>query len=272
MATFLFWNIGRRQILDEVAAAVRENDVDILILAESQLNPAVLMSELNRGVARLYATPFNPSTALTFLIRYAPQSFEPLLDEGGISLRRFIPPIGREMLIAAMHLPSKLFSTAEEQTLNSVRASQLIRAAEERLQHQNTIVIGDLNMSPFEPGVVAADGLHGVMDKQIALRGTRLVNNQTRPFFYNPMWNYLGDEKLGPPGTYYYGGGAISHFWHMFDQVLLRPSMLNVFSSSKLKIITEVNGRSLLRNNRINRSIADHLPIAVTFDVESEPT
>src|SRR4051794_35563743 len=174
--------------------------------------------------------PFNFSDRLTFVTRYPVDAIRSLRDDGGISVRAVRPPIGIEILVVALHLPSKLYRSDAEQTLYSLRVAQLIRECEELSGHTNSLIIGDLNMDPFEDGVVSSEGLHGVMDKNVANERQRVVDGRSREYFYNPMWNFLGDETSGPPGTYFHRGGALSRFWHTFDQVLLRPSMLPYYS------------------------------------------
>lgn len=83
------------------------------------------------------------------------------------------------------------------------------------------------------------------MDRSIAMEGARTVNGQRRKFFYNPMWSHYGDEPSGPPRTYFYRGSRpITHFWHMFDQVLLRLSLLEYYAPDALQIVTMIGGRS----------------------------
>ncbi len=270
MANFLFWNVGGNELLDEIAALCLENDVDVLILAEYPVNPvsAALLHKLNVG-PRVYTCPLDPSLKITFVSRYPLGSLTPIYDEGGISIRKVTPPLGLDVLLVALHMPSKLYMSREEQTINSVRLAEAITAAETKVGHSNSILIGDLNMDPYEDGVVAADGLHAVMDKSIALELSRFVGGKARSFFYNPMWSRIGDETLyGPPGTYFRRGGQISPFWHTFDQVLLRPSLLEYYSPSALRVITKIGQRDLLSAGRIDASISDHLPILLGLEVE----
>ena len=65
--------------------------------------------------------------------------------------------------------------------------------------------------------------------------------NQSYPYFYNPMWNLYGDEpRSSAPATYYYRGSDPHElYWHMLDQVLIRPSLLNRFDFSNLEIVTQ---------------------------------
>jgi hypothetical protein len=176
-------------------------------------------------------------------------------------MREIRHPLGLKLLLVAVHFPSKLHRSSVSQTLFAARLSRAICAAEDRVGHANSLVIGDLNMDPFEDGVTAADCFHGVMDKQIVRENGRMVDGQKKFYFYNPMWNFLGDERTGPPGTYYHRGGQVSQFWHIFDQVLLRPSLLPHYSPSAIQILTSIGGRDLLREGRIDTSVSDHLPI-----------
>ncbi len=270
MATFLFWNTNGKNVQREIVAAAREHDVDVLILAEPNFDITTMTLALNADLDRVYTAPFSALSPLAIFVRYTPPSYAPIYDEGGVALRLIRPPIGREILLVAVHLPSKLHRSEHEQTMLAVHLSGVIRDAENKLGHQNTVLIGDLNMSPFEPGMIAASAIHATMDKRIASRIERRVDGKMRSFFYNPMWNWLGDENGRAPGTYFYASGDACYFWHMFDQVLLRPGLLDVFSPSNLKILTEVNGHSLIRNDRINRQYSDHLPIVITLDLERE--
>jgi hypothetical protein len=78
----------------------------------------------------------------------------------------------------------------------------VVRDVEKRVGHDRTIVVGDLNMNPFDAGIVGAEGLNAVMTKQIASQGGRKVDAVRYPFFYNPMWSHFGDSthEEYPPG------------------------------------------------------------------------
>ena len=57
--------------------------------------------------------------------------------------------------------------------------------------------------------------------------------------------------------------GHDEFFWHIVDQVLLRPDMLDSFRNEELRILTEDGEQSFLsRNGLPNTSVAsDHLPL-----------
>ena len=133
------------------------------------------------------------------------------------------------------------------------------------------MLVGDLNMNPFEDGVVGANGLHAVMSRKIAERQKRTVQNTEYKFFYNPMWSLFGDATAGPPGTYYYHSAEhVVYFWNMFDQVLIRPELLERFNNLDLKIVHSTDTLSLLSNSGgpDDKNISDHLPIFFKINLQ----
>jgi hypothetical protein len=223
---------------------------------------------LNSGRENVYIAPPNPSSYLSFFFKYPVEAIELVADQGRSAIRRIYPLIGLDILLVALHLPSKLRMKEVEQMSYAVEVSALIQEAESRVGHTRTVVIGDLNMNPFEAGLVSANGFHAVMTQTIARKRSRRVQGKDRQYFYNPMWGRMGDSSGGPPGTYYYAGSYISYFWNTFDQVLLRPDLLDVFSPDDLRVISQIGDKSLLMDNGIVNSFSDHLPIIVTLQIE----
>lgn len=76
------------------------------------------------------------------------------------------------------------------------------------------------------------------------------------------MWSLFGDKDI-PAGTYYYpNSGQVTFFWNIFDQVIVRPSLLENLKNDSLKIINQIKNISLLDSHeRPHKSISDHLPI-----------
>lgn len=269
MVTLLFWNTKKRDLEQEIGALCGDHSVDVAMLAECDIDDATLLGAINSQSDSTYIAPFDPSPLIRFISRLPAESLIPVRDEWSVAVRTLKLPIGPEISLVAAHLPSKLHMSTDEQTLNAVRVSTTIRETETEAGHSRTVVIGDLNMNPFEAGMVAASAFHATMDANIAKRYSRKVRGLHHQYFYNPMWNFLGDATVGPPGTYFRLGGEISTFWNMLDQVLLRPSLLPFYNPANLRVITRIGGRSLLkRNGRIDNSISDHLPIVLTLSIE----
>lgn len=83
----------------------------------------------------------------------------------------------------------------------------------------------------------------------------------------------VGRSDKGPPGTYYRNkSDPNAQFWHMIDQVLLRPDAIDLVDIQSLAIVTRADGIELAGpNGRPDRSYSDHLPIFIeTRDLPHE--
>jgi hypothetical protein len=270
MVAFLFWNVANRPALDLIASACRSYRVDLLILAECDLECGSVLHAVNDGRSEAFYQEVLPQHRRVRLFSSLPGgAVHRLFDGLRISICALRRPLGPELLVAAAHLPSKLHSSSNEQYFGARDLQIRIAESEARVGHSNTIVIGDLNMNPFETGMVAADGLHGVMSKGMAAGGSRRFKGQQCSFFYNPMWSRLGDESLGPPGTYFYrDSGLECLFWHTFDQVLLRPSLLPYCRPDRLRVLTAIGEHTLADALGLHSGTGDHLPIFVELATE----
>lgn len=264
----LFWNINKKPLAKEIKSLCDEHNIDVLVLAENTIAYAEILPVLNENTNRIFIAPLNPSTKISFYTRF--HDFELVHDNNNWgSIRKIVHPIGIEILLVAVHIPSKLYMNDNEQASIASRIAREIDKREQERGHTHTIVIGDFNMNPFEIGLAGADHFHGVMDKQIALKHSRIVSGEERKFFYNPMWSRLGDDSEGCAGTYYYSSSNMNnYFWNTFDQVLLRPSLLDCFHRKNLKIIDKIDGISLIENGKISKKFSDHLPVMIDLAIE----
>lgn len=244
-----------------VAELVNEYDVDILALAESSL-------DVNEEKKMLEPIGFirtdKLSERLKIYSRYPREYFEPIWDDGNMSIRQLNLPASDSVLLVIAHLPSKLFYQERDQSDFSKLVSARIHELHKQLGHSRTIIFGDLNMNPFESGLISATGFHAIMDKRIVLKGSRRIKGTDYPYFYNPMWNKFGDNRTEPPGTYYYDNSTYNnYFWNMFDQVLLSFEIIDKFNNDNLTIISSVGEHSLLtKDGRPNdKYSSDHLPL-----------
>ncbi len=265
MTTFLFWNLYKKPLQEIVANLARRHEIDVFMLAECSISPDTLLNALNQPDALEYHHVSSPGCTKIELFTRFPYEFIPTMhDESRLTIRHLKLPGLTDILLAVTHLTSKRNQSSLSQGFECTRPADDIRAMEQEIGHSRTILVGDLNMNPFEGGIVAARGFNGVMCRNIvARRGTRTIQSVEYPFFYNPMWSLLGDASPGPPGTYYGNvSEQVGYFWNMFDQVLIRPDLLECFNNDDLKILDSVGDISLLsRNGLPNKSISDHLPI-----------
>ncbi len=232
--------------------------------------PVRIVERLNSEGIALYRLPFGLSQSFILIAALPLDGVSPLYDAPGVSIRHLRPPLGDSVLFTALHLPSKLHLSAEEQALLASRVMRQIERCEQEVGHQRTVVIGDFNMNPFETGLVNSEGFHAMMSRDIVEKGSRVVSGGRRHFFYNPMWSLMGDCSAGPPGTYYYAGSSpMTLFWNTFDQVLLRPDLATRFRPGDVRVL-DVNGDTALltRHGVPRREISDHLPISLTLQLE----
>jgi hypothetical protein len=265
MITFMFWNLSKKPVVDLIASLAVRRGVNVLMLAECEVEAAALLRSLNKSArSGFHYAPSPGCEKIEIFTSFPSMYIQPEEEDDTLTMRSMKLPGLPEILLAVGHLPSKLFFSGSSQAAESAALSARIRRTESKVGHARTILVGDLNMNPFEDGMVNANGFHAVMSKDIAQREARTVQGQQYPFFYNPMWNILGDASLGPPGTYYYSRAEHRmFFWNVFDQVLVRPSLLANFSNDDLEIICSDGTTSLLTKNGIpNKARAsDHLPI-----------
>jgi hypothetical protein len=197
--------------------------------------------------------------------KFPSEFLKPFHDEDRMTIRRLDVPAKDEILLTAIHFPSKLALSDADQAFESTRYAETIAVREREAGHARTVVIGDINMNPFEFGMVGARGFNAVMTRTLAEGRTRRVQGEDYPFFYNPMWGRFGDTTRGPGGSYYYdnSGRHDNHYWNVFDQVLLRPDLLPFFSHNDLDILTHDGEHSLLdgRGRPNAETASDHLPL-----------
>jgi hypothetical protein len=273
--TLAFWNVAHKVALETIAAFAHEADADILILADNDISNHGLVLALNAGVNRFYFPDPLQSGRLTIFARFLQNPSDLIRDDDYVAIRHYRIPPGESFLVVAAHLPSKRNRSADDQVQLATRIGRLIREAEEKVSHRRTVLIGDLNMNPFEAGVVGSEGLHAIMDRNIASRDTRRVLGEDRLFFYNPMWSFFGDHGAGSHGTYFYDSGKeVNYYWHIFDQVLIRPSLLKYIDKDSVRIMTEVAGINLLTENRRpdRRTHSDHLPLVCRLNLKEDPS
>jgi hypothetical protein len=263
MPRFLFWNLNNKLVPHLVKEVTRSNDVDVLVLAECEIPVGAILTELNAETPDFQFAPDRQCERIRVFTRFHSGFLAPIFESDRYSIRRLRLPLRDEILIAMVHLPSRMHSASESQRTSCSLLARAVLEQEATVGHTRTIVVGDFNVDPFEHGFVATDGLHAVMSKAVAQRRTRRVEGRDFDFFYNPMWSCFGDTGNKPCGTYYYDKAEhVNYFWHIFDQVLLRPDLLNGFSDD-VRILTMAGSTPLLdRNGRPDGDNAsDHLPI-----------
>ena len=96
-------------------------------------------------------------------------------------------------------------------------------------------------MNPFESGMNQANGFNAISNRSISKRLKRKILSKEHSFFYNPSWSLMGDLISEPAGSYYYNKpGYDSFYWNVFDQVILRPSLIEHFENDSYNILLAI--------------------------------
>lgn len=266
MPTIAFWNLHGHQDLKLLSRFIEEYGVEILAVAEKEFEPHNLIAsyaELTRLPLHHIASRLGVARVDFFSV-FPPERFRSAWEGHYAACFEYNPEVGESLILFGVHLSSKLHLSEAEQLIEGQSLRSQIERIETETEHSRTVIFGDFNMNPFEPGMVANLAFHGVMDRRVAERQSRSVLFQDSTFFYNPMWKPMGDSSVAALGTYFRGSGThIHYFWNTFDQVLIRPSLLKVFREEDLQIVQTIGTRSLLAATSpgINDSLSDHLPI-----------
>jgi len=265
----IFWNTAKHSLLNELALLVKHQQPDVLILAEIGNTPKEIVRTLSN---KTFSFNYNedPICEKVYIFSKYPDKWMPLVTSTlRLTVRSMQVPQYPIFNLLGIHYQSKLHWDFIDQAAYTVVANNIIDKFENQQQNNNTLLIGDFNMNPFEPGMIQATGFHGVINKSVAKKKKRIIDGKDYPFFYNPMWSFFGDKGKGKvSGTFYQSHSKpVNYFWNIFDQVLLRPSLIKYFSEEDLQIITKLGDdlNLLKKSGLINRKISDHLPISCTI-------
>lgn len=253
---YFFWNTRGKKINKLLEETIVEKKYDIVVLAEYEDNLEELLENLEEKNINMFNVSTPGCERITFLSNrrcqtgYTNQYFTIKLFK--LSQRDI-------KIIGAVHLPSKMHAEDSDRRALLEVLIRKIEELESKYKTNNTILVGDFNANPFEDCMINATGVHSVSSREIAKKIKRTVNRVSYNMFYNPMWNKFGDFNE-PAGTYYYRKSNVSMiFWNIFDQVIIRPQLINKFKNEDLNIITEISEVSLINKTKI--VVSDHLPI-----------
>lgn len=261
----LFWNTHKNVDINlTICDIVTENNISMIVLAEYEANGDELLKtlfiEYGINMKRYY------SSCERIKIFGTHENVEARFD----SEHATIQIVDGKDIFCCVHLNSKIYS--DNENYREILIEQLIQEiqiVEKDLKTDNTIIVGDFNLNPYDPSCISARYFHGIPVYEEAKRKTRVVAGCEFSMFYNPMWRLLGNEKQ-PYGTYYHNNNnTINTYWNIYDQVIIRPTLKNRFVEKSLKIITETQSKYLLDiNGHPDKNISDHLPII--FEIQEE--
>ena len=262
---FLFWNTNNNKKINNIIwHMVQEFDINIVILAEyaDDINHLLKILEANN----IYMGKCQMINCKKLIIIGNVLGFSPGPQDDRFSFQI----IQDKYILCAVHLNSRIYSEQQDRRKIIIgKINEYMQKLEKDLETDYTILVGDLNDNPYDQCCLSASYLHGLPTKEDARRKSRTIEGRSFPIFYNPMWNFFGDFTY-PPGTYYYENSIpVNSFWHILDQVMIRPSLIDSFVDKSLNIITETCDISLLNGKgRPDMNYSDHLPIM--FEIKED--
>ncbi len=177
--------------------------------------------------------------------------------------------VGRvTFVLALVNLKSEVGWERSELSFEAFRVADELRLESAHRSTTALCVVGDFNMQPFEPGMVAHAGFFSFMSRSSLSSEERTVQGRTYRPLYNPMWGCFGDRTPGPGGTFHRRDASpVCYDWYMFDQVLFSAELLPYLANPG-EIVELVGDVSLIdRNDRPSNVGSDHLPILFSLDV-----
>ena len=261
---YLFWNTHKNSDINDVLCElIVENNISMVCLAEYTAESDELINKLSvQNVNMMEYSCCSERIKLFGKVK----NIQCRTDTDHAAIRI----INDKDILCCIHLNSKIYSGHEH--IREIYMEQIIKdiqSVEQELHSENTIVVGDFNLNPYDSSLVNAKYFHGIPIYEEAKRKSRVIAGEEFFMFYNPMWNLLGDAHE-PYGTYYYAGSdPLNTYWNIYDQVIIRPVLKSRFVGDSLKILKETKTRFLLDNSgHPNKKISDHLPIM--FEIKEE--
>ncbi|MEX5519764.1 endonuclease/exonuclease/phosphatase family protein [Bacillus cereus] len=258
----LFWNVdlGKRvkvgRLNSYIVDIVLENKIDILALGEYADDMNDLKRRFMNEKYDIYELE-NLGSRITVLTTYPPHSFERIKDKRHYTLFRVQHSNVGKVMFGFTHFFSKSMKDENDFSSKATRMMREIELNEDINESDYTVLAGDFNMNPFEKGMLQGGAFHAFPTVHEAKKNKHIIDEENYKMFYNPMWKYFG-ESNEVPGTYY---TTPTHtyglYWNIFDQVLYRPSLMEIVGDVEIKI--KIRGNDLIKGHKI--LVSDHLPL-----------
>ena len=283
---FLFWNINltnkgkepknlleKQKNIAEVLSWITENHgINFVLLAETQrINSSQLLKILNQSGKGNFKYRNNEEIKRFMAFDNLPnENVIQSTDRKGRITSFYYDLNGNKFLLNLVHLRDQFFNTITTLNSHAQQHATRINLLEESTESENTIVVGDFNLNPYDDGMINANAFNAIMSKRVIKRSeSRNFGENEYKYFYNPSWNLLGkwngEDILG---TYYHDntGEVNLSYWHVLDQLLIRGKIIETFHEEDFKIIYEVPDHKIIKNGIPNKDeYSDHLPIVFTL-------
>ena len=254
----LFWNLGRKDNKEIAKEAIVSKDVDIAIFAEYGETDC---NDVANRLGSQYKC-YDGYGGCDKICLIAKRNYSVVVNcEATRYVIYYVQDESNRFIVGATHMPAPPRATKEDRKKVIRDLIQDIQNAEKDYRCDNTIIVGDLNASPFDEELVQKDCFNAVLFKDLILKQEYVQSNGTTyRRFYNPVIDCISEENKSY-GSYYYATGINSLYWYSFDQALFRKTLISTFDHIEyLKSIADYN---LLTENGIPNKTSDHLPLYI---------
>ena len=263
----LFWNTSRNSnkynINNCIIELVLDKNCDLIVLAEYDNDITYLCEIINKASIEEYCPIPNNGGCdkITGLIKKKIK-VDVLREQMRYQIVK-LEAKGYKLIVAMIHNISKLHALEDTQEENLRNLHSDIRIEEDTYNTTNSLIVGDLNVNPFERSCISASALHAIPFLQEVNKPTRTIQGREYDKFYNPTWKFYGNREIPYTSYYYSSSDVTNYYWHIFDQVIVRPILTDAFDDDSLEVISKTQNHNLLRrNNRPdNNKYSDHLPL-----------
>lgn len=263
---FIFWNINKNPLVDEIAELVEESRCDIAAFAEADketINQVIdRLKEKYQIDCSLYE---NPGCDRIKIIVIGQPEISLLNQNSYFSLIK-IKGANRALIVGFVHFPSQKHCGLDALGDMCARFRSQIVVEEDRCNIQDSMVMGDFNVNPFEQPMISFRSMGATNGQDCNQRGAITSYEVSNKLFYNPMWTLYATHKERPGGYRYPNTQNHVLTWHFLDQVIIRPSLIEHFNFESLQLIKATSTVNYLNNNQFP-TISDHFPLMCEVEI-----
>ena len=295
----LTWNVQKKsskELKTALKDAVQENDINIIVLQEAGNG---VISDLLPEFIEVKVNDQKNEEKCTLRILIKQGIFEVQLNPyKGVSNKLFFVHLKQKgstigFNMAGVHLHSKVGS-GENKDIRRMHKNTKITTEIKRLEKDvkfaatnRTILAGDFNANPYDNDLLDFDMIPAIQHKELLKMLTASdsifpENIKVVDYWYNPMWNFMGDNNTyknnnlsNNNGSYFLFSDSWARMWHLFDGFILRPSIMDCIDFSKSGILQGTNAHYFIKPNKnknkyclIDELLSDHLPVVISLHLD----
>lgn len=261
---YLFWNTNKKDVDEIIYKLALEYNPTVLALAEYNRDLTQLANNIKYKTGIRYFPIERVACRVCILVNEKlSDNVEHCKDHKNYTIK--ILPYNsyhETHIVAFVHLPSKMQDNREKNRYLLEQITANINDLDSS-PSRKALILGDFNLNPYEDGMTYLTGCNAVSSREIAMKISRRDRNEKEKkffYYYNPMWNFLGDFNE-PCGTFYYDKTSDhSRYWNTFDQFVVSPELIKDIKD--IKIVKEAGDICLMNEKGTPcSSISDHYPL-----------